>query len=317
MPAERSDPVDGVEMDALIESSVIRPLTSLGDNAASHCALAFLTGSYARGTHSRVSPNLNIYFLARAGAAAELRLKLADVLRDVRLDLRGRGVDFCIDCHPYTVSYRPLESPRSITLTTKVLELDERPGRWSLPPTIGLGWLLKYRVLTGDGALLEALALEQSTDEEWFQALHEALSRYRNILDHLPWALPWHDHPELLAEESLRYAEEAIRDALPVAMTEEELRGGLQFDLYFKWSGGSREYLTERYGQDGAWMHGAVEQLKTRFQSPQTVWTQETAQDAWRTALRVWAVVWAVFRRRVEAEQPERARWMTRVNAFV
>jgi hypothetical protein len=317
MPAAKPDPLDGAEMDPLIESDVIGPLTALGENAASDCALVFLTGSYARGTHSKTSPNVNIYFLARAGAGAELRLKVADALHDIRHALAGRGVDFCVDCHPYTVAYRPLEWPRSITLTTKVLELNERPGRWSLPPTIGLGWLPKFRVLTGDGELLKALDLKQSTDEEWFQALHEALSRYRNILDHLPWALPWHDHPELLAEESLRYAEEAIRDALPVAMTEEELREGLQFNLYFKWGGGSLQYLTERYGEDGAWMHGAVEQLKTRFQSPQTVWTQEAARDAWRTALRVWSIVWTVFSRRVEAEQPERARWMTRVNAFV
>jgi len=303
------------DLDREIERCIVGPLSEFGLEPRNDCALVFLTGSYARGTHNKWSPNVNIYFVSKPGSAAEVRLRLGQVFDGIRAELRRSDIDFCIDCHPYTVAYRPLGAARSITLTTKVM--DSGVPRWSLPPTIGLGWLAKYRVLAGEPGLLELIRIPPETSLEWFQALHEALGRYRNIVDHLPWALPWRQHPALLAEESLRYAEEAIRDALPVAMTEQELREGRQFDLYFKWSGGAPEFLAERYGAEGVWMDKAVSQLKAAYLDRDTRWTPATAEDAWRVAVAVCEIVWRKFRERVTAEHPADAGWMGRVNAFV
>ena len=118
-------------------------------------------------------------------------------------------------------------------------------------------------------------------------------------------------------ETSVRYAEETIRDALPVALSQTELRDGVQFNLYHKWAGGTRDFLTERYGQPGAWMDDAVSRLKSRLRSTDDHYTREAAEEAWLAALQVWDIVWKYFCNRVRVEQPEVVPWMCRVNSFV
>lgn len=300
-------------LEHLIEERVIAPLQA--EAVAASCLAAFVTGSYAHGQHDRKNPNINIYFLVRDGDGPTLRMRLGLLFPRIRQALQENGVDFCVDCHPYTVSYRATGCQSAITLTSKVMEHGAaRP--WSLPPTIGQLWLTRWRLLAGDAGSLDELARDISADADWFQAIHEALSRYKNLLDHLPWALDWTRHPELLAEESLRYAEEAMKDALTIALTPNEINGGIRTELYLHWAEGAAGCLTERFGADGLRLTTTVAAMKERFRSSQP-WTIEEAQSFWETALEVWSFVWSWFQRRVSLDAPISDGWIRRVNAFV
>lgn len=302
----------------VVNAMLVQPAVEFCRRQAQACEVCFLTGSFVRGTFDPLLPNVNLYFIAVAGRGPDLRLALATFYNDVRQRIRLRGFELALDCHPYTITNRLPERSAlpQIVVTTKVMENKPDVPRLSLPPTIGGGWLTAHRVLWGRADALEHLRLTVRTNLDWFHGLHEALTRYRNLLDHLPWALPWREHPKLLVEESLRYAEEALRDALPVSLTEDELIAGLQFALYHKWDGGMVEFLFERYGEPGRWMNGAVHDLKERFATDHA-WTIEEAEAAWRMALQVWEIVWQAFCCRVREERPNEVDWLTRVNAFV
>jgi hypothetical protein len=302
----------------VVDAMLVGPAVEFCWTRARDCEVCFLAGSFARGTFDPLLPNVNLYFIAAAGRGPELRLGLAAFYDDARDKMRARGFELALDCHPYTIVSRPPEPSTlpQIVVTTKVMENRPDVPRLSLPPTIGVGWLTAHRVLWGPPDALEHLRLTVRTDLGWFQALQEALTRYRNLLDHLPWAVPWRAKPRLLVEESLRYAEEALREALPVGLTEAELAAGLQFALYHKWDDGTSAFLRERYGEPGRWMNGAVRDLKEEFATDRA-WTVEEAEAAWRTALQVWEIVWRAFCRRVREERPNEADWLTRVNAFV
>lgn len=280
---------------------------------------AFLTGSFSRGSFDTWLPNVNIYFVAQAGKGPRLRLAVADWFEELRAGLASRGLFLEVDCHPYSVAEHVPQVERGslLTLTSKVLEADTTP-RLSLPPTIGLGWLRSFEVLFGDrDFLLKTLPHPGlSHDLDWFVSVHEALARYKGLLDHLPWSMPWHKSPELLSREALRYAEEAIRDAVPVCLTESELQAGMQFDLLHHWAGGADELLIERLGATGRRIVHIVASLKARAREADDVDAAQAKAD-WLAALEVWQGVWDAFTQLVESECPQHSNWLSRVNAFV
>ncbi len=302
-------------LNTAIEELIITPLRKAATTSA--CLVAFATGSYVFGKQDPVNPNINIYFLVEEGAGPAFRLVLAEQFQSIRRALRQEHINFCVDCHPYTVSYRELDFSNAITLTSKVMERktgDSAP--WSLPPTIGQLWLNHVRILSGDETFLEELAREARPDADWFQAIHEALSRYKNILDHLPWCLDWATYPELLVEESLRYAEEAMKDSLTLALRPEEINSDIRTNLYIHWKEGAAGCLEERFGADGKWIADTVADIKSRFRTELT-WTAEDAATVWKTALHVWEIVWNKYQARLLGDAPSSPSWTRRVNAFV
>ena len=302
-----------------VRSIVIPGATKLSQTHEAQSKATFLTGSFSRGHFDTWLPNVNIYFVAHAGKGPELRLTVADWFLDLRSSLASRGLFLEVDCHPYSVAEHVATTERGslITLTSKVLEPDGS-ARLSLPPTIGLGWLRSFEVLYGDrDFLLKTLphpGLAHNLD--WFVSVHEALARYKGLLDHLPWAMAWQDDPQLLSRESLRYAEEAIRDAVPVCLTESELQAGLQFDLLHHWAGGADELLIERLGATGRRIIHIVASLKARAREADEVDVTQAKVD-WLAALEVWQGVWDAFAQLVERECPQHSSWLSRVNAFV
>lgn len=315
MHQEKLQAMQPHELTAVIETFIIAPLQEA--SAVADCLVAFVTGSYVFGKQDPVNPNINIYFLVKDGAGPAFRLALADVFQSIRRTLRQQRINFCIDCHPYTVSYRELDFSHAITLTTKVMEHKTGASApWSLPPTIGQLWLNHIRILSGNDFFLQELSREARPDPDWFHAIHEALSRYKNILDHLPWCLDWVNHPALLAEESLRYAEEAMKDSLTLALHPEEINSDIRTNLYVHWQDGAAGCLAERFGEEGKWLAGTVAGMKARFRTEET-WTVEAATEFWKTALAAWEIVWKKYQDRLLADIPAPASWMKRVNAFV
>ncbi|HEY1585879.1 MAG TPA: hypothetical protein VGH63_09350 [Polyangia bacterium] len=305
---------DALPWEELIEEVVLAGIREQCDAARALCRTAFVTGSYVHGTFSRLRPNLNVYFIAWPDRSAELRLALARAVVQLRARLRERGVELAIDCHPYTVAQRDpkwLEQP-TLTLTTKILDGAHAHNRYSLPPTIGLGWLAAHRVLWGEADALRALGFDRDDELGWLTALHEALGRYRNLLDHLPFALAWHDDPFLLAEESVRYAEEALKDGVAAALSVSQLNEGAQWPVLSAWRARGEEFYAAHYGPDGVVAVQRVAAMKERLAEP--IIDIAEAEALWRHALEVWRVVWRRFCTRVP---PTHGSWLTRVNAFV
>jgi hypothetical protein len=301
-----------------IDEQLLGPIVRFAEGNDDLTRTVFLTGSYVRRTHNPRHPNVNVYFISEAGKAAELRLKLGELWHAIGARLSGDGVAFLVDCHPYTVTMR---DPRThglptLTLTTKVLDAGTDVERYSLSPTIGLGWHLGNRLLYGDSDALAPFGRPPSRNLEWFQGVHEALGHYRNILDHLPWALPWVDEPTLLVVESLRYAEEAIRDGAAVVLTADELRRGYLFEILFDWAGRAEPHFHERYGPRGVEAVESVANLKRAVDDGRTV-APDDARRAWLDALSVWQTVWDQFQATIVAEYGDMHAWLRRVNAFV
>ncbi|MEZ4300976.1 MAG: hypothetical protein R3B70_38935 [Polyangiaceae bacterium] len=277
---------------------------------------AFLTGSYARGQLNAGRPSLNVYFVSLPGKAAQARIELGRFWQSTRRELQASGADLVLDCHPYTLAFRDAQWDERpcLSITTKVFDGNAWHRRLDLPPTIGLGWLRAYRMLWGDASKMRLLDMVPVPDIEWYQGIHEALARYRGILDHLPWALPWDQRPWLLSWEATRYAEEIIRDAIPVALSREELAGNLHFQIYFKWNETAPPFFMERYGERGVRAVEEVAQMKARSAS---MVNAEQSEKDWKTALEIWDLVWEAFVKRVDAEMGNAAAWLRRVNGFV
>lgn len=252
----------------------------------------YLTGSYARGTWNPHRPNVNVYVIASPGAAATVRAELARLLLGVRRELRDEGVDFVVDCHPYTVSQRdPAWVDRPVlTLTTKVLASEAAIHRYDISPTIGVGWAKAHRVLVGDSDALSVFAEPPRRDRAWLRGAHQALSHYRNVLDHLPWALDWESAPRQLVEESCRYAEEALRDGVSIGLTDDEVLAGRNIYVLHDWTALGRAFYLERFGPAGPKACDTVDRLKSAVVAEHC--DLATAEQAWFDALQVWSVVW-------------------------
>lgn len=304
------------ELGEFIESYIVKPTALLCTANSDLLETCFIPGSYAFGDYNERLPSINMYFIAAPRKAAHARLLLSDHYSVLRKRCRSAGYDIALDCHPYTVAVRPAfsSSYRCIEITSKVM--DAGLQRLSLPPTIGGLWVEKYILVYGSDAAVRSLRTRIETNAEWFQAIHEALSRYKNILDHLPWALLWHDEPKLLVEESLRYGKEAMRDGLTIILSQSDLDMGRQSELYYSWKTDGSRFMSEHYGEDGAWMNTTVERWKQRLSS-EAAWSRSDAVGCYLDAIKIWEVVWNKFCERVKNERPSEAAWMTRVNAFV
>ncbi len=302
----------------VIDSLLLGTLVDTCNNNASLVACLVLTGSYARGALNLRRPSINAYFVSRPNAGVALRLKVMSALDDLEAIIATEGFDLLVDCHPYTVPFsRPLPPhQRRLSLTTKVLDSCNAHIRFSLPPTIGVGWLQAYKVLWGNAATLEALKLESSTDTEWFQAIHEALGRYLNILDHLPWTISPSRSANAFAEESIRYAEEAAKDLIAVLLPLPALRSGEQFAYLHDWPGLGRRLIESHLGAEGKALVDKVIQMKEALDQRHE-WSPAASIETWQHAVQIVETVWTVFRKRMADECPQQVAWITRINKFV
>lgn len=276
---------------------------------------SFVTGSFVAGHWNRQRPSLNLYFIAVGDRANALRLELARSWQTQREALAEQGWELLVDCHPYTVSHRPTTeaAQRLVSLTTKVLEGDHDTNRYRLPPTIGPGWCRAFRMLNGDPADVLLLAPHPRRTGEWARTVHRALSHYRNILDHLPWALAWYERPQILVEESARYAEEAIKDALALKLTDSELSAGMHMELLADWAVAAREFLDDRFGPDAVAVADTVTDLKDLRN--QDLLSVGEAEQAWLQAQQVWQWAWEQYLPIARELLPDND--FTRVDAFV
>lgn len=285
-----------VDWPRLIDEILLAKLADYASRNRADVETSFLTGSYTRGSWNPARPNVNVYFIAVPGRAALVRVALGRVLADVRRELRGQGVDLTIDCHPYTISQRDpewIERPL-LTLTTKVFGGENESERYHVSPTIGLGWFTAHKVLVGRADALSIFGRPPTRDQLWLHGAHHALSHYRNILDHLPWALDSQAAPTRLREESCRYAEEALRDGVHIGVTDDELAVGRNIEILHDWAQVGRSFYRDRYGEEGVVACDIVDRLKAQLANP--CCDAETAEQACLDALRVWDVVWAGYR---------------------
>jgi len=229
--------------------------------------------------------------IAQPGRSPKVRLDLADVFAEIRDRLRRDALDLVIDCHPYTISQRDgsYASLPLLTLTSKVLAGELAPQRYAVAPTIGLGWWASHRILTGREEALHPFRSPPQRTEAWLLGVYEALSHYRNVLDHLPWALDSRRDAPRLLEESCRYAEEALRDGVHIALTSGELAMGHNIEILRDWATVGESFYAERYGEAGSWACETIRGLKERLGE---TCTPSAAADAWEDSLRVWSLVW-------------------------
>ena len=285
-----------VDWPRLIDGVLLAKLVDYASRNRGDVDTAFLTGSYTRGSWNPVRPNVNVYFITVPGRAATVRVALGRVLADTRRELRAEGVDLAIDCHPYTISQRDpewIERPL-LTLTTKVFAGENESERFHVSPTIGLGWFATHKVLVGRADVLSMFGRPPTRDQSWLHGAHQALSHYRNILDHLPWALDSEEAPARLREESCRYAEEALRDGVHIGLTDDELAAGRNIEILHDWAQVGRAFYRDRYGDEGVVACDIVDQLKARVADSHC--DPEDAEQACLDALRVWNVVWEGYR---------------------
>ncbi|WP_394620172.1 hypothetical protein JNUCC0626_14005 [Lentzea sp. JNUCC 0626] len=309
----QTDSVSGrVEPGELLED-VCERVRALAARRAELVCAAFVTGSYIAGQWDRERPSLNVYLIAADHQADALRLELAAEWAALREELAGRDWELLIDCHPYTVSHRPIRASRLLTVTTKVLEHEHADIRYRLPPTIGPGWCLGFRMLHGDEADVLLLAGHPRRDAEWARTLHRALSHYRNVLDHLPWALDWHNRPEVLVEESSRYAEEAFKDAISFGLRADELAAGRHMALLADWAVSAREHVAERFGPAGLVVADEVSALKRQRGRD---CSRAEAERNWLRAKAVWEWAWNQYLDVAAELLPGQADF-ARVDAFV
>lgn len=318
VPAQ-ADRAEGLPAPA-VESAVAEVVAAIRAFAEERPTLvrtSFLTGSYLTGHWNRSRPNLNVYFIAQAGRADDLRLAAGDLWREIRAGLAVQGRTLLVDCHPFTLSRKPLQDADGlpVTVTSKVLEVEHRSRRYRLPPTIGPGWAANFRVLTGEAADLDCLRAHPRRNEEWIATVHSALSHYRNILDHLPWAVDRLHEPAVLVEEAHRYAEEAVKDALALGLTDEELSAGRHIVLLSDWATTALPFVAERFGVEGTAATAVVAELKAQSAVSNRAGSSE-AEAAWRKAQDVMAWAWRVYlpvARELCPDRPE----LLRVDAFV
>lgn len=282
-----------VDWPRLIDEILLAGLADFAGRSSGDVEGVYLTGSYVRGSWNPERPNVNVYFFAAKGRAARVRWELGKIFVDLRRELRVQEVDLVIDCHPYTISQRDpaWRDRRCLTLTTKVFAAEQAEDRYGVSTTIGLGWHTTHRVLFGRADMLSVFGRPPARDRRWLHGAHQALSHYRNILDHLPWAVSC--SPRLL-EESCRYAEEALRDGVHIALTDAELAAGRNIEILHEWAQVGRAFYLDRYGEDGVTACDIVDRLKSELNAGRCA--QDTAERAWLDALAVWDVVWRGYR---------------------
>lgn len=315
LPTSPTASTSRIDWQELVGSLVLPALVGFASGSGGRVETVYLTGSYLRGSWNPRRPNLNVYFVAADGHAPAVRIELGRRFHDLRTELRAAGVDLTVDCHPYTVSQRDpewLDRP-VLTLTTKVLEGEARHERYRIAPPIGLGWYRAHDVVFGRHDALDVFATPPVRDRAWLGGVHQALSHYRNVLDHLPWALDWLTSPHRLLEESCRYAEEALRDGVHVGLDDDELASGDNIRILHDWAVVGRDFFEDRYGEAGVVACDTVARLKAAV--GEGTCTPEEAERAWLDALDVWSVVWEGYlrlarRMRAEPERMEVTAWL-------
>lgn len=288
-------PDPDVEWRAIIDDVVLHALVAYAEAAGPAVRTLYLTGSYTQGRWNPKRPNVNAYFIARSEDATRVRSELSGVFSEIRRRTRERGVDFLVDCHPFTISQRDTDWMRAplLTLTTKVFDESLGAERLGVSPTIGYGWWVSHRVLYGQPDALAVFASPPPRDEAWFRGAHEALCHYRRMLDHLPWAIDPEVDPHRFLEETCRYAEEAIKDGVHFGATDAEVADASELEVLHHWAERARDFYADRYGPEGVWAVDFIAALKESVLEP--VHDPAQVRDLWQQSIQLWEVVWARY----------------------
>ena len=284
-----------VDWRSLIDDVLLQAIRGYAATAGPALRSVFLTGSYVRERWNPERPNVNLYFVADSADTVRIRFELGVLFSGIRRQCRSRGIDFIVDCHPFTISQRDTDWSAAplLTLTTKVFDAAQLPARLNVSPTIGYGWWQSHRILHGDPDFLAVFELPPARDEAWFRGAHAALCHYRRMLDHLPWALDPQTDPARLLEETCRYAEETIKDGVHFGATDEEVVTGAETEILHDWAGRARDFFLDRYGPDGGWAVDTVAELKASVSRPGH--STDEVRRRWQEAIRVWEVVWSRY----------------------
>ncbi|MEN0648045.1 hypothetical protein NSQ82_03200 [Caldifermentibacillus hisashii] len=283
--------------DEIIENNVIDSIKEFCSNNIKYVSTCFITGSYVRKEYNIKSPNVNIYFISKENQRLSLISKLSYLWKVIEEKLEYNNVQLHIDCHPYTLSFRDIKFNNKITLTTNVFDLSQNNEKYNLP-TMGPGWMKNHEIIFGTSDDLAPLKQPLEKNHIWFNAVHEALTYYKNMLIHLPWALDWIENPYLLIEESTRYAEEALKDGINIALDYKELHNNKNLELLHLWQTQAKSFFEERYQDEGVWAFNKVDEMK-KINSDTEI-TAEMAISIWEDSLKVWEIIWKKYCKQAE-----------------
>jgi hypothetical protein len=232
-------------------------------------------------------------------------------------NLRNKNrIDFVVDCHPYTISQRGSDYSDFplLTLTTKVFDGAQYVNRYNLP-TIGTGWMLSYEILYGDVSLLDPLREQPVKDIYWLKGAYEALTHYYHVLEHLPWALNMDEWPDRFVEESVRYAEESLRDGISIVLSENDLIQGKAFDIIHNWKEKAEPFFLNTYGKEGVWAVRKINEWKEIIGVRENYDSVES-KKIWFDCLKVWKIVWNRYCKVVEEIAPEQKELFCKVSSW-
>jgi len=286
----------------------------------SSCRSTFITGSYAADPalwveSASARKNMNIYFVAKSGYGADLRYALRELLDAIDAALIRSECGLEVDCHPYTLTPASRLTSRTLMLTTKVLESEYEQQRYSLPPNIGEAWRRNFISIFGEKDCLEALRLNASTEEEWMASLYEGLTRYRNMLDHLPLAISPNGDSNQFIVESAKYAEEAAKDCISLFFSIDELVLGNHIAYLKNWEISSAPVFDAALGSAGLDFIKKVTKLK-KLAAEKASLSASEKKRFWLDSLDVVNFVFEIYSKRVATGFPEK-HWLRRVNVFI
>lgn len=282
-------------VDLVVNSFATRVKDNLGEKIES----MFLAGSYATGTFSTSSPNVNLYLISKVNKSNELFLPLSKIFFETRNRFKDQ-VNVVADLKPYrSAFYRPEKDKATLTIRINLFDMKDSDRKFMVPDYVLRGWRSSQKVLYGKDVLKD-LPIKVAITPELLAQKRFVLLTIMQQLKHMPFTYDWIKEPELLFHESYEFAKYLLSEGLLLKMTDKEIEEGMDVKIYDEKEEFVSFYL-EKYGKDAGELARKVVDARTHYSE----WKNDIgkAQEMYFTAWRIYGIVWTTL---MQVLQPTR-----------
>lgn len=263
----------------------------LHKNLGDKIECVFLTGSYARGTYSTQSPNLNIFIISKPNQSGKLFLSVSKIFYELKDEFEEK-LNLRVGLKPWRFAlYTPKKNKTTLSVDMAVFDAALKKINFGVKNYIVRGWKSAYKVILGTDALKD-LDIKVADSQQTIKDKRIYLIILKNQLMRMPTTYDWRKTPEFLFDESYNYGKLLLYEGLLFKMSPKEIESGLDLKLIDNKSQ-LINFYKERYSNEVGILAKRI--LEAREYYLKWKDSVEKATEIYNTAWKLWEIIWKTF----------------------
>ncbi len=281
----------GKELKRTIEQFIKSFRDRLDKDLGDKIECVFLTGSYARGTFSLQSPNLNIFIISKSNQSGKLFLPISKVFYELKDEFKPK-LNLRAGLKPWRFAiYEPEKNKTTISVDMAIFDAALKKVNFGVKNYIVRGWKSAYKVILGED-ILKDLDIKVVGSRQTIKDKKMYLIILKNQLMRIPSTYDWRKTPEFLFDEAYNYGKLVLYEGLLFKMNPKEIESGLDLKLIDN-KKKLINFYKERYGHEVGVLTEKILEAREHYLE----WENSTkkATEIYNAAWELWEIVWKAF----------------------